>query len=132
MIQKQSDDYVKAYGLVPTSKCMLTDPGALPCRAVIHAVGPIYEGNEPAAPAELMATMQCILETCEEKGFASVSVPAISSGLFKFPKDLCAHILIDVSMKFLATSKVVQCVRMVNFDEETVGYFEKEARVRAS
>eukprot|EP00760_Papus_ankaliazontas_P032084 PhM_4_TR5616/c0_g1_i1/m.27623 len=130
IVAKQSEVHVKQHGLVPTSQCVVTEAGALPCKCVIHAVGPIYENNESAAPAELEATMFNVLAAAEQRGLSSVSVPAISSGLFKFPKDLCAHILIGVSEKFLATSASVMCVRMVNFDEETVTFFEREVNSR--
>eukprot|EP00759_Apiculatamorpha_spiralis_P043919 PhF_6_TR41066/c0_g1_i2/m.62209 len=131
IINTQCEAHIAKNGLVPTGACIVTAAGSLPCKHVIHAVGPIFENNEALAPNELKQTITSILHTAESNGMQSISVPAISSGLFKFPKDLCAHILIGHAQEFLLTSQHLNCVRMVNFDEETVQYFEREIRMRS-
>jgi hypothetical protein len=58
----------------------------------------------------------------------SVSIPAISSGIFKFPKPLCAQVLFDSVLQFFTNSagSTVKTVRFTNFDQETVDCFTKE------
>ena len=60
-------------------------------------------------------------------GLRSISLPAISSGIFGFPKDKCAQILIGTTMKVIDSSpNGLDVVRFTNFDEPTVSYFDKE------
>jgi O-acetyl-ADP-ribose deacetylase (regulator of RNase III) len=71
----------------------------LPCKAVIHAVGPkIGEGKEDQ---RLRSAMKNTLNLAETNGFKSVSIPAISSVIFGFPKDRCAKILVNESIRFI-------------------------------
>ena len=73
----------------------------------------------------------------DKKGFRSVSMPAISSGLFGFLKDRCAKILVEESKTFLQTinndhgnnkknTTSVDIIEFCIFDNETLHYFEKE------
>jgi O-acetyl-ADP-ribose deacetylase (regulator of RNase III) len=61
-----------------------TGAGELPAKKVIHAVGPIWHGG---AENEELLLRQCVwksLKKTEELGFASISIPAISSGIFRY------------------------------------------------
>jgi O-acetyl-ADP-ribose deacetylase len=72
---------------------VITTSGKLPCGAVIHTVGPrMGEGNEDS---ELRKAVQNSLKLAADQGFKSISMPAISSGIFGFPKDRCAKIMIE-------------------------------------
>ena len=94
-IQEQSDQI----GFVPVGGAAITDAGDLDCKSIIHAVGPkMGEGNEDN---KLKNTIHSIMQLATAKQFASISIPAISSGIFGFPKDRCAKILVDESLKFL-------------------------------
>ena len=88
-IQEESDKT----GIVPVGSAVITTAGKLPCKAVIHAVGPkIGEGNEDH---KLTNAVRNALLLASEQNFSSVSMPAISSGTFGFPKDKCAKILVE-------------------------------------
>jgi O-acetyl-ADP-ribose deacetylase len=95
VIQKESDKI----GFVPVGSVAITTGGRLPCKAVIHAVGPrMVEGNEDM---KLRSTIRASLLLASERKFRDISFPAISSGIFGFPKDRCASILMNESMNFL-------------------------------
>ena len=95
VIQKESDKI----GFVPVGSVAITTRCRLPCKAVIHAVGPrMGEGNEDM---KLRSTIRASLLLASERKFRDISFPAVSSGIFGFPKDRCASILIDESMNFL-------------------------------
>ena len=95
VIQKESDKI----GFVPVGSVAITTCGRLPCKAVIHAVGPrMGEGNEDM---KLRSTIRASLLLASERKFRDISFPAISSGIFGFPKDRCASILMNESMNFL-------------------------------
>ena len=85
IIQEESDKIVTGKGgLVPVGSAVITTAGKLPCKAVIHTVGPrMGEGNEDY---KLRKAVRSSLLLASEKGFRSISVPAISSGIFGFLK----------------------------------------------
>ena len=102
IIQEESDKIITSRGLVPVGSAVITTAGNLPCKAVIHAVGPrLGEGDEDY---KLRKAVRSSLLLASEKGFKSISMPAISSGIFGFPKDRCAKILVEESKTFLQDS----------------------------
>ena len=95
IIQQESDKI----GHVQVGSAVITTSGKLPCSAVIHTVGPrMGEGNEDS---KLRKAVQSSLKLAADQGFKSISMPAISSGIFGFPKDRYAKILIGETKKFL-------------------------------
>jgi O-acetyl-ADP-ribose deacetylase (regulator of RNase III) len=140
VIQDESDMIITAGGLVPVGSAVITTAGRLPCKAVIHTVGPrMGEGNEDY---KLRKAVRSSLLLASEKGFTSISMPAISSGLFGFPKDRCARILVEESKTFLEgnnnnntqnsnisnnnTQSKLNIIEFCIFDNETAVHFEKE------
>ena len=68
---------------------MVTTAGRLPFKGVIHAVGPRQgEGDEEA---KLVRALQAAFACARERGWQSVSFPAVSSGIFAVPLDVCAR-----------------------------------------
>lgn len=123
VITEQSRRLIERIGQVPVSKAVMTDAGELPCKFVIHTVGPVWgEGDEPE---KLRRAVWNVLTLAELYNLRSVSMPAISSGVFGFPKPLCAEILLETSRKFLQQPGVTLTdVVMCNFDRETVEIFQ--------
>ena len=122
IIQEESD----RIGFVPVGSAAITTAGRLPCSAVIHAVGPrMGEGEEDS---KLKNVVQSILKLAAKKEFKTISIPAISSGIFGFPKDRCAKILIGESKRFLKDNPdtSIETVEFCIFDDETLGHFERE------
>ncbi|MEO5357429.1 MAG: macro domain-containing protein [Nitrospirae bacterium YQR-1] len=122
VIQKESD----AIGYVAVGNAAVTTSGALPCRAVVHTVGPqMGEGGEDG---KLKNAVHNALQLAAEKGFQSISMPAISSGIFGFPKDRCAKILVTESCKFLNNNPEcsLRTVEFCIFDSDTLSCFINE------
>jgi len=104
----------------------VTGAGRLACKAVIHAVGPrMGEGDEDA---KLASAVRNALQAASERNFRSISMPAISSGIFGYPKDRCARMLLQATRDFLAahSDSSLAEVRFCNFDEETCSIFLRE------
>uniref|UniRef100_A0A8D3B322 Poly [ADP-ribose] polymerase n=1 Tax=Scophthalmus maximus TaxID=52904 RepID=A0A8D3B322_SCOMX len=80
-LQKLSDDYISKHGHLRPGDAIVTAAGNLPCKYVVHAVGPRF--------SEL--AVQQSLKQAEAVNCSSVALPAISSGVFGFPVDLCAE-----------------------------------------
>ncbi len=92
---------------------VLTGGGDLKARHVIHAVGPrMGEGDENTKLRN--ATMNSLL-LAEEHDLKSIAIPAISTGVFGFPMDRCADIMLTIVVEFLKRptklEKVVFCLR---------------------
>lgn len=91
-VDKQSRDWVKKNGKVNTGTCAYTGGGNMPCRYVIHAVGPIWHGGkdneEKLLHDAIINTLLCAVELCksiEKEKEKRVCIPAISSAIFGFP-----------------------------------------------
>ena len=130
-IQNESRQIVATGGPVPVGWAVHTGAGNLPCKVVIHAVGPRWDVRS-ATQVSLLLRSACIhsLRLAANLCMTSIALPAISSGIFGMPKDLCAKTMFDAVVEF---SQSVDCVasslrdvRFVNIDDETVGVFQKE------
>jgi O-acetyl-ADP-ribose deacetylase (regulator of RNase III) len=125
IIQEESNKI----GFVKVGEAVMTSAGKLPCKAVIHAVGPrMGEGNEDV---KLKNAVTNVLSLVSQNKFSTVSMPAISSGIFGFPKNRCAKILISESKRFLEENQniPIEMVEFCLFDDDTLSYFEKELGV---
>ncbi len=124
-IQRESDDWVRKHGPVPHAHPAWTSGGLLPAKYVIHAVGPIWgDGQEDS---KLQDAVTGSLKVADELKCASISMPAISTGIFGFPKDLAAEIILSAIEKYFAKygNSGVKQVRIVLFDQPTVDIFLK-------
>ncbi|WP_025270137.1 macro domain-containing protein [Hippea sp. KM1] len=120
-IQEESDKI----GYVPTGSAAITGAGRLKAKYVIHAVGPVWgEGDEDN---KLKSAVLSALKLAEEKGIKSVSLPAISSGIFGFPKERAAHIIFTTAVEFLRDAKNIEEIHFCNIDDLTAELFKKEA-----
>lgn len=86
-------------GGTTVGNAVITGAGNLKARYVIHAVGPRYgAGNEDEKLRQ--ATLNSFARA-SEKGLKSIALPAVSTGIFGFPKDRCARIMLKASVEFL-------------------------------
>jgi putative ATPase len=127
-VQQESDAWVRAYGPVTHAEPALTGAGKLPARYVIHAVGPIWgEGEEDAKLAE---ALRGALRLAEQKGLETVAFPAISTGIFGFPKDRAARIFWKTFAAYFHENKPtpLRLVRVTIIDQATLSVFLEEAQ----
>jgi len=117
---------------VATGNAAITSAGNLPCRWVIHAVGPIWgEGNEEAS---LRSAVRSSLDRAAELGATSIALPAISTGIFGYPKQEGVASIIEEARSWLDghPDALLTRVRFTAFDELTAGLFAEEIRVLAT
>lgn len=121
IIQTESD----RIGFVPVGSSVITTSGELPCQAIIHTVGPqMGEGNEDV---KLSKSIHSSLSLASDNSYKSISIPAISSGIFGFPKDRCANILLDESIKFLKNNNTtLETIEFCIIDDETLFHFKNK------
>jgi O-acetyl-ADP-ribose deacetylase (regulator of RNase III) len=108
-IQEECD----AIGHCTVGDAVVTGGGNLQARRVIHAVGP--HGSDPDADRLLASACRAALGRAAENGVSSVALPAISTGVFGFPVERAASILVGEARRFVESSpkpeKVVFCLR---------------------
>lgn len=114
-ILNECKEIIKDIGECVPGNAVITNAGNLPCKKIIHTVGPIwYDGNRNEA---------YILEDCYEnsyklaisEGFRTIAFPNISTGVYSFPKQLAAEIALNVSWSYVN-----------NFDEILFACFDEE------
>lgn len=122
-IQEESDAWVRKHGPVSHAHPAWTSGGNLPAKYVIHAVGPVWgDGDEDK---KLNDAITGSLQVADELKCKSMSMPAISTGIFGFPKDRAAGIIFEVvSVYFKKNSNSgLKRVRIVLFDHPTIEAF---------
>ncbi|MCS7222158.1 MAG: macro domain-containing protein [Anaerolineae bacterium] len=130
-IQAESDRWVREHGPVRTGTAAITTAGRLPARYVIHAVGPIWR-NRGDEDALLASAVTSALTLAAEHEVRSISLPAISSGIFGFPKPRAARVILDAVDTFLQAHPdgPIQEVNLCNIDDLTARLFLEEAQRR--
>jgi len=122
IIQDESDKI----GFIPVGNAVITTAGVLPCKAVIHVVGP--RNGETKENEKLSIAVNNVLKLAQQNGFKSISIPAISTGIFGFPKDKCAKILVEESIKFVNNNsdsmKALEVIEFCIYDDETLEQFK--------
>jgi O-acetyl-ADP-ribose deacetylase (regulator of RNase III) len=108
---------------LPTGECVATTAGNLPSTYVIHTVGPIYDQCGEHC-AELLASCYTnSLEMADSLGCKHVAFPAISTGIYGYPKDKAAHIAYESVKHFLEGNDDME-VSFVFHNHEDKAIFE--------
>jgi Predicted phosphatase homologous to the C-terminal domain of histone macroH2A1 len=122
VIQRESD----RIGFVPVGNAAVTSAGALPCRYVIHAVGPrMGEGDEDR---KLRDATIAALERAEELKIGSIALPAISTGIFGYPIERCARVMSQAVKDFQPRAKSLTRIVICLFDREALSVFDAAYR----
>jgi O-acetyl-ADP-ribose deacetylase (regulator of RNase III) len=87
-------DESRRIGGCATGDAVVTGAGDLPQRAVIHAVGPVWRGGSAGEEAQLAACHRAVVARARERGFSSIALPAISTGIFGYPPELAAPVAV--------------------------------------
>lgn len=126
---EQSQDWIQEHGIVETGEVAVTDAGELPCPKVIHAVGPVWQDGKHGEPELLGRAVFNSLLKADELRLGSLSIPAISSGIFGFPKDLCAEISLKTGIRFFRVhpDSSLRLIRFTNIDFKTASLFRDKA-----
>src|SRR3712207_781536 len=108
---------------IDPGEAVVTRGHNLPNRYVIHALGPVYGQDHPEA--ELLADCyRNSLRLAEERGMSSVAFPAISTGVFGYPKVEAAEVALGVVIEEAESLQSVRLVRFVLFGEEDQRVYE--------
>lgn len=122
-IQEESDLWVKVWGgEVSVGSCAITSAGNLPARYVIHAVGPrMGEGDEDE---KLRKATRSSLQMADKRNFKSITFPAISTGIFGFPLDRCADVMLSEVLDYVQAQTRLQRIVFCLFNQDALKLFE--------
>eukprot|EP00823_Brevimastigomonas_motovehiculus_P004433 TRINITY_DN2932_c0_g1_i1.p1 TRINITY_DN2932_c0_g1~~TRINITY_DN2932_c0_g1_i1.p1 ORF type:complete len:338 (+),score=113.16 TRINITY_DN2932_c0_g1_i1:148-1161(+) len=131
IIRAESEQYIDEHGKLDEGMVAKTSAGKLPCKYVFHAVGPMWHDGKKGEDIVLDMAIRNCLEMADENKCKSISIPAISSGIFGMPRKQCASWIYATTVDYLEKrekndsthSKSLQEVRFVNFDNETTSSF---------
>ncbi|XP_068724841.1 protein mono-ADP-ribosyltransferase PARP14-like [Montipora capricornis] len=138
-IQDECANYIRDNGPLLEGQIMVSTGGRLTCKKVIHAVGPRWNfeadrlvrgGDETKQERYLKYAVTKSLE--EAMKYKSIAIPAISSGVFGFPRDLCAKVIMDALLEFCRENAACRLseIHLINNDSTTVRVFEAEMKKR--
>ncbi|KAG7484124.1 hypothetical protein MATL_G00046010 [Megalops atlanticus] len=124
-LQDVSDQYVRAKGRLNPGEAAITEAGRLRCKHVIHAVGPRYSSSDRNRSISLLSSaVRRSLALAAQHGCSSIALPAISSGIFGFPLDLCADTIARAVCEHCKDARPrgtsLTKIHLVNNDDKTV------------
>lgn len=101
----------------------VTEGFDLPCRYVIHTIGPIWEGGDHKEKETLVSCYRNALSAADERGCGSVAFPLIASGTFGYPKDQVLRVALETITEFLMDHDMT--VFIVVYDKESYSISKK-------
>ncbi|HEY5729286.1 MAG TPA: macro domain-containing protein [Anaerolineales bacterium] len=129
-IQKESDAWIREHGSVSHSHPAWTSGGLLPSKYVIHAVGPVWRDPQDVGTGgdednKLTEAVTGSLQVANELNCESIAMPAISTGIFGFPKDRAAGIIFSTIEKYFSDNplSIVKKAKLVLYDQSSVDVF---------
>ncbi|MHB9097027.1 MAG: O-acetyl-ADP-ribose deacetylase [Syntrophales bacterium] len=113
-------------GGCPTGQAVITTGGNLKAKYVIHTVGPVYQGGTDGEAELLRSAYLSSLRLAAAKGLKSVALPAISTGVYRYPLAEAAHIALTTAVDYLRENTDIDLIRFVLYDRRTYDVFAAE------
>ena len=108
-----------------TGEAKLTGAYKLPCKYIIHTVGPIWHGGNQDEEKLLADCYRNSLQIAVDQGIRSVAFPSISTGVYSFPKDKAAGIALRAVNQFVeANPGKMDLIKWVLFDDDTLSVYK--------
>ena len=111
-------------GPCPAGDAVITGAYKLPCKYVIHTVGPIWHGGGHGEAETLSSCYRKSLLLAVENGITSIAFPNISTGVYGYPKDKAAAAAVETVRKTLSEIAGIERVLFVCFDDENYKLYE--------
>jgi O-acetyl-ADP-ribose deacetylase (regulator of RNase III) len=130
-IQRESDAWVRQHGRVVTGSAAMTSGGDLKACHVIHAVGPVYD-RTPRSAELLASAVRSALQMADDHGLKSIALPAISTGIFGYPLEEAAQVMLEAALAYLQDETALEQVIFCLYGQRAFDVFAKELRVQVA
>ncbi|RRN77954.1 O-acetyl-ADP-ribose deacetylase [Pseudoxanthomonas sp. SGD-10] len=117
---------VARQGGCKVGEAVITTAGKLPAKFVIHTVGPVWNNGQQDEDSKLRSCYINSLKLAAANNCKSIAFPAISTGVYRFPKERAAKIAIKTIVDFLQEDSQLEKVFFVSFDDENYDLLHKE------
>jgi O-acetyl-ADP-ribose deacetylase len=114
----------RALGGCATGDAKVTGGHDLPARWVVHTPGPVWHGGDQGEAELLASSYRRSLEEADRVGATSIAVPAISTGIYGYPKDAAARIAVDTIRAALPATVITEVVLVAFSDDDLTRYQE--------
>ncbi len=108
-----------------TGEAKITMGYDLPAKYVIHTVGPVWHGGDSGEPELLASCYRACIQLAREKHLSTIAFPAISTGVYGYPKDKAAQVAVDTLSEEAAAHGDDLEVILIAFDKETEAAYRK-------
>ncbi|WP_313263396.1 O-acetyl-ADP-ribose deacetylase [Sphingobacterium sp.] len=109
---------VAKQGGCKVGEAVITTAGKLAAKYVIHTVGPVWNGGKNHELEKLESCYHNALTLAAENGCHTIAFPNISTGIYRFPKELAAQVSIRIIKQFLFANTAIAQVKIVCFDDD--------------
>jgi putative ATPase len=124
-IQRESDVLISARGPLGTGEAVITGGGKLVAKFVIHTVGPVWSRHDSAEADRLLCqAVKSSLTLAEEKKLKSIAFPAISTGIYGFPIERAAPLLLEEAKRHVEGESGLERVLFCLYDDASYRVFE--------
>ncbi|XP_071170581.1 protein mono-ADP-ribosyltransferase PARP14-like isoform X3 [Mytilus edulis] len=126
-VQDECHEYVKKHGQVRDGDAIYSKPGKLPCKMIIHAVGPVWKGGKQGERNLLKAAVLQCLALTEQRSYKTVAIPALSGGIFGYPLDDCTITIVETIKEYFdqnGSTTTVTGVYLCDISGETIKLFQ--------
>lgn len=100
-IQKECTEHVQRNGKLTEGEIYCSKPGTLSCKMIVHVCGPTWKGGTNQEKDCLMDCIQAALDETEKRGYRSIAVPALCTGIFGFPVEKATPVIVKVIKLYL-------------------------------
>jgi O-acetyl-ADP-ribose deacetylase (regulator of RNase III) len=128
-IQEQSRMFIAQVGKIPVGNIAVTGAGTLPCKEIIHAVGPQWVTMDRERSIEKLQTAitNILNYVCGNMHIKTVAIPAVSSGIYQFPLNLCTQTILETICYYFQKKLIVtnlKEIHLVSNEDPTVAAFK--------
>lgn len=109
----------------PTGQSKITGGYNLPCKYVIHTVGPVWQGGNSNERELLKSCYSSALNLAKEYGIKSIAFPAISCGVYRFPLEDACNIAAFTVREFILTNECLEKVIFIDINDKIIDIYKR-------